>query len=235
MNIPRLSILSLTLFMLYACTISCGKQDLFKDPTSVSFYMGLDTLGVGGSDDLILDAGYIVLSSFRVIGERNEGEDFEFFRAFSTGLQVPFMHTSSPIADLQFELPEGNYNKITIRFETHSSTGINLFVSGKYTYSNPLKPSSLVRLEYNSSKQFEVDITDVIGNTELTLIENKEEKPQILLNPKSWFQDVNTAMLDNATFVSFGTDQIMTIDDGTNTAVFNKVDLITGVNIKCTF
>ncbi len=218
--------------MLLAITLSCEKENAFKNPTSVSFDMVLNTQGVGGSDDLrINEDGYIVLSSFTVIGERDQAESFEFQRDFPVGLLLPFGNTTA-IPELQFELPQGAYKKITLRFETHQGSGNSLYLLGEYDYTGTSK-MAIVQLGFNSSKQFEVDITDLLGSKEITLNEHKAETPQIIFNPKSWFQDVTDAMLYNSTLSSVGNEQFMSIDVNNNVDIFNLVDVNVGGDIKC--
>jgi hypothetical protein len=220
------------MILLFILTVGCEKEDANKNPTIVSFSLTMTPDGIGPTDDLILDDGYIVLGNFTVSGERNNAENFEFAREFPGGLKIPFM-SSAVFSELQFDLPQGDYNRITVRFETLTGNDINLFVSGEYNYNNPLKPSSLVHLELNSPKIFETELTDISGMTEISLNEFKQETPDIILNPQFWFSDVTVLMLNNTNFDLVNGEQIITIDNNNNSNIFSVVDSMAGGDIKC--
>ncbi len=232
MKLSRVRLLFSIMISLFFLTVACEKEDVNKNPTLVSFSLTMTPDGVGPTDDLILDDGYIVLANFTVIAVRNNAENFEFTREFPEGLKIPFM-SSDVFSELQFDLPQGDYNKLTVRFETLTGNGVNLFVSGVYNYNNPLKPSSLVHLEFNSSKIFETDLADISGMTEFRLNEFKQETPGIILNPQFWFRDVTVLMLNSTTFNLVNGEQIITIDNNNNSNVFNLVDSMAGGDIKC--
>jgi hypothetical protein len=190
--------------------------------------------GIDPSDDLTFSDGYVILHHFTVIGERAAGEDFEFSRIFPNGLKIPF-YNNLTFEDLSFELPQGAYTSLKVRFETMTSTGPSVFVEGNYDYNNPLKPSSTVHLAWNTAKVFEVAVLSPTGSNSFTLSETKEELAQITFQPKGWFVNVTELMLENASFVMTPSqEQIMTISQVENTAIFTKLDSEIGVKLTCT-
>lgn len=227
-------IFSCCLLITILSMIGCDKEDAFKNPTSVAFNLGMDYQGVGGSDELTFSDGYIVLRSFSVIGRRVNAEGFEFTREFSAGLKIPF-NNSLTLEDLNFDLPQGDYEALTIRFETLGSNAVNLFLDGEYVYNNPLKTPSTVHLKWNAAQQFEVNMTDLAGNTAFSLTENKLEQPNIIFDVKSWFTNTTEMMLENASFVTNNGKQTMTIDNSTNTNLFNEVNAMVGEALVATF
>lgn len=216
--------------------IGCKKKT-FKSPTTVIFDINATAEGVGGSDFLTFDnhSGYIVLENFTVLGKRTGFEDFTFSRTFPNGLHIP-LNGKLTTDDLEFELPEGNYDRLTVSFETINNRGVNLFVNGVYKYRDILKGVSMVRLEWEETRTFEVDVKDALGNGELELRSEQIEKPQIVLVPKTWFKQVSELMLNNASFVSNSStgEQIMTIDNQTNRPIFDTLDGRLGTSIHCT-
>lgn len=232
LHIP--SLLFCFLLITILSTTGCSdKEDAFKNPTSVVFNMGMNYQGTGGSDDLTFEKGYIILSNFSVIGKRSGAEDFEFTRTFSNGLKIPF-NNSLTFDDLNFELPQGNYDELIVRFETQENNGINFFVEGDYIYNNPNKTPSIVYLEWDASQSFEVNVTDALGNKDLILTEDQLETPKIIFRPKSWFVNTTEMMLENASFVTISVGkQIMTINNTTNTTLFTKVDAEVGTSLVC--
>lgn len=223
----------LFLFVLFL-TVGCDKEDAFKNPTSVAFNMGMDPQGINPSDDLTFSDGYIIIHKFSVIGERAEGEDFEFSRTFPNGLKIPF-YNNLTFEDLNFELPQGAYTQLKVRFETANSSTPSLFIEGNYDYNNPLKPSSTVHLAWNMTKTFEAIVLSPTGSNAFVLSETKEELPQITFYPKRWFANVSVLMIENASFVTTASNvQIMTIDPISNTSIFTAIDSKVGSELKCT-
>lgn len=212
----------------------CDKEDAFKNPADVVFNVGMNPQGIDPSDDLTFSDGYVILHHFTVVGKRAVGEDFEFSRTFPNGLKIPF-YNNLTFEDLSFELPQGAYTSLNVRFETMASNVPGVFVEGNYDYNNPLKPSSTVHLAWNAAKVFEVAVLSPAGENSFTLSETKEELAQIIFQPKGWFVNVTELMLENASFVITPLqEQIMTIDQVQNTAIFTKLDSEIGVKLTCT-
>lgn len=224
---------SLLLFSLFLMA-GCDKEVAFKNPADVVFDVGMNPQGIGASDDLTFSDGYVILDNFTVIGERAVGEDFEFSRTFPNGLKIPF-YNNLTFEDLSFELPEGAYTNLKVRFETKRSNVPSTFVEGNYDYNNPLKRSSTVHLAWNTAKIFEMAVLSSTGSNSFTLSETKKERAQIIFQPKRWFANVTELMLENATFVTDASQaQTMTIDQVTNTAIFIELDSEIGVELTCT-
>jgi len=211
-------------FLLLFLMTGCEKEDTFKNPADMVFKVGMNPEGIAVSDDLTFSDGYVILHHFTVRGERTVGEAFEFSRTFPDGLKVPF-YNNLTFEDLSFELPQGTYTNLNVRFETKSSAIPGVFVEGNYDYNNPLKRSSTVHLAWTAAKIFEVAIQSPTGSNAFTLSETKEELAQIIFQPKSWFVNVTELMLENASFVRISLEeQIMRIDPVTNIAIFRAVD-----------
>jgi hypothetical protein len=227
------SIFSLFILLLFLIT-GCGKENAFKNPATVAFNVGMNPQGVAPSDDLTFSDGYVILHQFTVIGERAVGEGFEFSRTFPNGLKIPF-YNNLTFEDLYFDLPQGAYTNLKVRFETANSSTPTLFVEGNYNYNNPLKPSTTIHLAWNTSKTIEVDIFNSTISQSLTLSETKKELPKIIFHPKLWFANITVLMLENASFVTTPSNQqIMTIDPITNTAIFTIIDTKVGTELTCT-
>lgn len=213
--------------------VGCEKEDAFKNPAAVVFNVGMNPQGTSVSDDLTFSDGYVIINQFTVIGERAVGEGFEFSRTFSNGLKIPF-YNSLTFEDLSFELPQGVYTNLKVRFETANSSTPSLFVEGDYIYNNPIKPPSTVHLAWNTPKTFEVTVLSSSGSNELTLNETKKELPKIIFQPKLWFANVTELMLENASFLTLPSqEQIITIDPITNTTIFTEIDSKVGLELKC--
>ncbi|CAA6819126.1 MAG: Unknown protein [uncultured Aureispira sp.] len=225
-------------FAVFLCALflitGCDKEDTFKNPADVGFNVGMNPQGIAPSDDLTFFDGYVILHRFTLIGKRAVGEDFEFSRTFPNGLKVPF-YNNLTFEDLNFELPQGTYTNLTVRFETRSSSLPGVFVEGNYDYNNPLKPSSTVHLAWNAAKTFEVAVQRPTGSNDFVLSETKQELAQIIFQPKRWFVNVTELMLENASFVTTPSqEQIMTIDQVTNIAIFTAIDSEIGGALSAT-
>lgn len=223
--LPLIALLLLSVF-------SCEKEAAFKNPTTVVFSFEKEATSVGGPDLLTLDAGYIVLGSFSVFGERTGAEDFTFTRTFEDGLRIPLGHTTT-LSDLQFDLPQGNYDEITISFETYEDGNINLFVEGQYQYLNPLKSPSDVHLELVASKTFEVEVTNEVGEKTFKLDETVKETPTVILDPKKWFIGIVDNDMAAADVNVTNNQQLIVLNSSNNLSVFNKVDNQVGDATVC--
>ncbi|MGH1335538.1 MAG: hypothetical protein ACRBFS_05365 [Aureispira sp.] len=220
----------LTLLLLLT---GCAKDDALKEPSKVGVRFALNSTGVGGSDRLELSAGYVTLGAIEIEGERTEGDAFIFKRTFPSGLRIDFNATSS-VEDLLFDLPQGEYENLKVRFTTlEQSNTPCLMVLGKYGYRQPANGSTWVDIAWRTGKTFERVVTTVQGAPTFTL-EEASKTITFSIQPKLWFQGISEVKLEQALCTSSTRGQVMLIDPITNDNMFQVIDLELGTTLKAT-
>lgn len=212
---------------------SCSKDNIFKEPSQVGVCFALNSGGVGGSDRLALSNGYVILGSMELEGERKRGASFHFKRTFPTGLRLDFNATNR-VEDLLFDLPQGEYEKLTVRFSTLAQTGNPcLLVGGNYAYRQAASGSSWVDISWESSKSFECIVTTTQGTPIFTLDENSK-MITLSIQPKLWFQNISEIKLEQAYCTTQPRGQVMLINQNNNNNMFQTIDVELGTTLKAT-
>lgn len=212
---------------------SCGKDDVLKEPTQVGICFALNSDGVGGSDRLVLDNGYVVLGSFEVEGQRKRGASFHFKRTFPNGLRFDF-NAMNRVEDLVFDLPQGEYENLTVRFSTLEQVGNPcLVVGGNYTYRQPINGSAWVDISWGASKSFERTVTTAQG-TPIFVLDENAKMITLSIQPKLWFQNISEVKLEQARCTTQSRGQVMLIDQSNNDNMFQTIDVELGTTLKAT-
>lgn len=213
---------------------SCEKKMDLKRPTPVSFQLTMNQTGNVAPDRLVLQSGTMVLQSFSIRGKRAGMDEVLFTRYFPQGL-VCNLPNANFLEDLEFELPQGTYEELVVSFQTRASTTRpSILLNGSYTYSNPVKLPSTVRLSTYATYQFELPAKRN-GQAQLVLDHQQAEQASLVLYPRFWFEDVSTTMLENASFNSTGGQQVIEINTTTNTSIFALVEAAIGAKTVCEF
>lgn len=222
-----LILIALFLIML---PMACEKDGLYKNPTTISFSINMDTTGIGPSDDLLLSNGRLILSEVSISGQRPMAENFEFIRSFDTGISIN-LDSNNYVSELEFDLPQGEYSAINLSFKSFVDTN-SISILGNYSYSNPSKPSSIVQFEHRDLREFNLNLIDS-NNTELMLLnEGDAQKIQISLDPKFWFKEVPVPLLNNANFDLIDGNQVIRINESSNLEIYNIVNAAIGGNLS---
>ncbi|MFK7798799.1 MAG: hypothetical protein AB8E82_15215 [Aureispira sp.] len=212
---------------------SCGKDDLLKEPTQVGVCFALNSDGVGGSDRLTLNTGYVILGSLEIEGQRKRGASFHFKRTFPTGLRFDFNATNR-VEDLLFDLPQGEYENLTVRFSTLEQAGNPcLMVGGNYTYRQAINGSAWVDISWGSRAYFERTVMTTQGTPIFTLDENSK-MITLSIQPKLWFQNISEVKLEQARCTTQPRGQVMLIDQTNNDNMFQTIDVALGTTLKAT-
>jgi len=219
------TIILFSIWALLVVTTSCNKEDFLKNPTPIFFSLEMDSEGTNGTNQITFDSATVVLSSFTVIGDRAEAEDYEFTRTFPNGLNIDLKRANT-LSELQFDLPQGKYQKITLRFETSQ-----VYVQGLCI--TPQKVTSRVHFKLDKPKQFEMDITDTFGNIYLNFKESVAENPKIIFKPKFWFESVPETVFENAYVFYVANNREIYIGINDNPLIFDMIDQYIVQNTKC--
>ncbi|MCP4442122.1 MAG: hypothetical protein GY810_24695 [Aureispira sp.] len=211
-----------TLFLAYIVfsISSCKEKDEWKLPSDVQFSMDIKKESPN-NNKLTFSGGHIVLSSFAIEGTRTQGENVNFDRPYPNGTKVSF-DANSYIEDLGFDIPQGTYDYLKIRFSTHEEVGSNnIVLNGSYKSGNTTVP---IQLEIASKEHFEINAVDNIGKSpKVVLSHNSLSQAQITLDPTYWFQTVSNSMLDVADKTIVGSNQTILINMTNNSTIYYKI------------
>lgn len=213
--------------VLFAQT-GCDRESEFKNPASLSFAMEMDKgLNLSSFSNLYLDSATLVLNNFSITGDRANANNFEFTRNFVGGLRLD-LTKGDLLQELKFDMPQGTYQKITIKFEISA-----LEILGRYFYTNAHIKQSLVHFQLEKPKTFEIEMRDVLGSSVLNLYEYIAQHPKVIFSPKSWFGNFTEPILENANLVFVGNDQVIKINHKDNTFIFNLIEQYMATNTVC--
>lgn len=187
---PKLNVIALILAALSTVVTGCDDTSFQKVPTEVNVVFGVSANGTANPS---FDGGYIYLSSFEFEGRRTAGDDVNFELEFEPQLKVMF-DSSISLPELQFEIPQGEYYRIDVRFETDDlEWEPNVLALG--TYTSATEGSIAVRFELESSEHFDIKAS---GGDPITLTKDVAKDALIQFDPNTWFEIVPYSMFDNA-------------------------------------
>lgn len=177
---------------------SCQDDEAFKIPTDVGFQVDINR---DSSTDgrLSFTQGHITIASFAFEGRREEGGDVYFENDYEQGLSISF-DLNQPVDELKFQIPQGYYTRIEVALETFDDADASgLVLTGSYLNANGIRYP--VRIELESSLDFELEAKDNAGNAEILLKADSPATALIKLDPTGWFATVPASYLDNAVLV----------------------------------
>lgn len=209
----------LLIFSAILVLASCQKKEL-KQPADVTVSIDINR-EQSTEGHLSFQDGYIRLASFSVEGTRQEGADVELSKEFEQG-NLTYFSSSSPISNLDIDIPQGNYTDLDFAFNTFDDNDeTTLRVEGLYT--NQSSQTIPIIFEFASSEYFSINSEAEDGGSVITLDQNINSTVLIKLDPIYWFDLISNNMFDNATLVEI--DGVMTIlvDENTNTNIYDNV------------
>jgi hypothetical protein len=220
-------ILSLPMFF-----FSCEK-DTWKEPADVDFVLDINrSTGLGGK--LYFNKATIILGNFIFDGDRVQGDDVYFSNTYPSGLSVP-CDPSINIPDLNFDIPQGTFTRITISFTTTPALGENqIVVEG--VYSNSMAGIDYpIRFEFKASQTFSITSQNANGNSEIILEKDRQSTPCITFDPVYWFQPISQSMLNSADLFDVNGVPTILVCDSCNLTIYSIVANRIGEGAKIVF
>ncbi|PCH91083.1 MAG: hypothetical protein COB85_09590 [Bacteroidetes bacterium] len=216
----RNTLIILSVVLIVLTLGSCKKEDEWKLPTDVGFSMDVNR-SYSSNGKLVFTSGIITLASFDFEGERAQGDDVYFSKSFPSGLNISF-NSKSVISQLDFDIPQGTYTRISIAFSTLDDfDDNNIVVNGNYT--NSSGTDYPIKFEFKSGEYFDIVAEDYTGGSEIVLDKDLTESVFIQLDPIHWFQIISTTLLDNADLVNVNGIQTIVISEDVNDNIFDLV------------
>lgn len=197
---------------------ACQKAEL-KKPTRVNFAFDLNK--APGQSSLKLNSGEINLVDFNITGDRIEGDDIAFNRAFSERIMID-VNGSGEVKELDFDLPQGQYSSILLNFnidEDGTDPALRLFG----TYKPTSGPVHALIFEYFGSQSFNIAGENDLTDPTIVMDKDFDKKVTIELDPVYWFESLTANQLDNADVnVVTGQDEII-LSSTSNIALYEIV------------
>lgn len=197
---------------------SC-KKNMLKKPTDVSVKMDINR-STSSNGRYSFSSGTINLASFSVDGERVEGDNIYFENEFPNGLLINF--SSNKIAELNYDIPQGSYERLEIAFETFDDiSDITIVING--IYKNNSNVSIPIKFEFMSSEYFSIVSEDYSGSTNIILDKDTPANALIQFNPLYWFDIVPLNLMENADLVNVSGTQTILINDSENDNIYSLI------------
>lgn len=198
---------------------SCRKNEL-NEPTSVAVSIDINR-SASSSGHLQFDQGYIRLASFGVEGTRQEGPEVELYKEFENGNLHNFS-SSAPVANLNLNIPQGNYTDLDINFNTYDD-GDNPTIVVQGIYTNQSSQNIPVLFEFLSSEFFSINSESDDGGSIIELSKEVPSNALIKLDPIYWFDLISTNSWDNAALTEIDGVMTIVINESNNSAIYDVV------------
>jgi hypothetical protein len=195
---------------------SCKKK--WSKPTEVSFKFQLNSNSNSGL--IKFSDAYIMLNKTTVTGDRKQSPGHIDLEQ-TTNFPVSFS-SSSPGAPIKFDIPQGTYNSITLKYETNTDqNGTSLQIKGIYTDSsgNPIP----VLFIFSAGDNINIPAKNTSGGNDIVLVEGHPVSASIILNPNYWFASVSKSMMDNAELEDVGGVQTILITKDENDDLYGLI------------
>lgn len=209
------------LLLLVAINLTgCRKKkeaEKWKEPTDVGIAVDINR-AVSADGDLVFSGGIVHLSSFSFSGERQQGDPSSFGNVFSGGLAISF-HPSNPVAQLDYDIPQGTYTSIEIEFGIIKVGQSSITVDGVYT--NTGGTDVPLRFEFASAETFEIFAEANDGSGTIVLDADVASSAVIRLDPVYWFDIISDNMLDNASLTNMSGTMTLLITEDINENIYD--------------
>jgi hypothetical protein len=213
MALKRLLFLIL-LFGLQACETT---DDVLKQPTGIDFNFGFTT-NSALSGAVRFESGSLTLSRFSFEGERVQGDDAYFEKDFSDGLTIGIFNGDPA---LNFEIPQGTYNRIEVEFELQSAGSQSLELRGSFTDDDG--ESYPLVLKLGNYYYLEVEANRNQSGGEINLLDDQRYSAEIQLNPAHWFRELDEDDLEDAEIINYQGQPTLLISEQHNEELWDEI------------
>lgn len=212
---------------------SCGKEEL-KEPTRVDFEFEADpqvgrvaeSNGQGGNGnqvhELDVSDGTMYLKEIRVMGKRKEGEDVDFER--EEVIEVPL--DGSGKGRTYFDLPQGDYEEISLELTIAKDQGPSVMLEGNYTRDMPNQSPQTALLDFSMEKKkiVKLEVEDRNGNEKFELRKGSDHRIRVGIELKKWFRGIGVGRWNNASIQQKpGGKEELPLSKGKNEQLHSKI------------
>lgn len=199
---------------------SCEEDELkLPAEVNISFDMNSFTLGddTKAAPLFTIDEGYIIINTIEFDGEREQGDDYFFTNTFEELLQAE-MHTGNINQDVSFDIPQGVYYKVEFNFIVGDEEYPALRLRG--ISNDPVLGDIPVLFEYPFVEEIQIEATNINGKKEIVLRKDRPSTATIILDIPLLCKLFNPGMIQQAELVSIEGEDVLLINNETNTNIF---------------
>lgn len=227
---------------LFMAFVSCTKDELTKPaPVNLQMEMGNNAaelrLQESPEASITIEKAYYNLSGVEFEGYRQTGSDYFFFRGFENGLDV-LIESSAPAKVMDFDMPQGIYDRIKISLLIRRSNGKDSSSGGKRMaasssfnqeaglimkgyYTNTKNEQVPLIFVYDFDETFEYTAQSSQGNTEISVDKSKSHLASIRFDASYWMQLINGRMLQSAKLTEVEGEPTIVLSEDQNEHIFN--------------
>ncbi|MBN1387940.1 MAG: hypothetical protein JW965_05800 [Bacteroidales bacterium] len=211
------------LFIIILFALASCEEDELKLPAEVNVEfemtpLSLDDDNAKGDPVLTVDEGYLVINTIEFDGDRDEGEDYFFSSPFEPSLQVE-LHNGIVSEDVTFDIPQGVYKKVEFTLMIGDEEYPALRLRG-ICNKPPFKDIPML-FEYPFTEEIQIGATNIDGKKEIVLTKDQPSTATIILDTPDLFKLFNFGMLQQAELVTIDDEDVLLINNETNTNIFN--------------
>ncbi|MBW6497234.1 MAG: hypothetical protein K0B09_02480 [Bacteroidales bacterium] len=218
-------------FILFLGLASCQK-DPSTLPAKIKFNFGMTPLSAGeglkdasvntdqsGQVYLTMDGGTLVVSTIEFEGRRQDASDVFFTADFDPPIVVD-LETETMNRLVQFDIPQGIYERIELKFHLGASGQLPLVMTGEANL--PIFGQKPVRFEYQYSEPVRVVAQSSTGGN-IVLKKDVPGTATVDVNASHLFRLVNVGLLVSSELHNENGGEIILINQDMNSPIFNVI------------
>lgn len=210
---------------------SCIKNELTL-PSKVEFNFGLQPMvgenGIIGNsfvlksalNQVTLDKGSLILDAIEFDGKREEGKDVFFISNFKESL-VADLSSQTTNFKVDFDIPQGIYNRIDIDLYLSDLQEISLIIEGGVKIG--IFQEIPVRFEYDFPDKIKVRASAMQPGQNIVLRKDKSSLATVLIDIGFLFRFINPGVIANADIVEIEGADVILINKEYNIELFNQI------------
>ncbi|MDX9770203.1 MAG: hypothetical protein RBT19_07560 [Tenuifilaceae bacterium] len=221
----------LAVFVAVATIFFGSCKDELTLPATVHFEFGMVTFqnedpAQGGQKNNVpspnryaIDSGVLRVDAIEFDGRRSHGKDVYFISNFSEAI-VSQLESQSSNIKVDFDIPQGEYNRVDITLHLVNGTDIPFRLEGAFSYgqSNVIP----IHFEYAYTEEITIRAKPKVG-TSIILSKEKVSNARVIVDTEFLFRFLNPGVIANANRVVQGGEEIILINQLNNVDVFNQV------------
>jgi hypothetical protein len=205
---------------------SCVKDELTK-PAEVAFefsmksYLSDQSTQTKSTNNnfFSLSKGTLVIDAIEFDGKRSAGKDYFFKSNFPKTLNAS-LETGITNFKVEFDIPQGIYNKIDLTF-LFTETGVpSLVLEG--VFSSGSNFTTPIRFEYTYPDNITVRASTGSDQT-IVLQKDKKSRAIVTIDASFIFRFINPGVIASASTSNVNGENIILINDKNNIPIFNQI------------
>jgi hypothetical protein len=166
-----------------------------------------------------IESGELTIEAIEFDGRRNQGKDVYFMSNFSEKI-VSQLDTQSANIKVEFDIPQGEYNRVDITLHLGEGNNTPLRLEGQFTYgqSNTIP----IHFEYAYTDKITIRAKPKNG-TNIILSKDNVSNAKVIVDTEFLFRFLNPGVIANAARVNQDGQETILINHLNNVEIFNQV------------